>query len=81
MYERLYFDGGQKFPYDRAPNGSARQGDWAVKAARGVLNNLCDRRDIKRGFEGVDHDVRKEIVDTLAEIVRIAANEAKGCAE
>lgn len=76
MYEDIYFKAGQEHPYDANDNGRARKPkDWAVKAARGVLDNLCDRRDIKRGFEQVDHDVRKEIVDSLAEIIRIAARE------
>lgn len=72
--EEIYFKSGNKYPYDASDKGRARKPkDWAVKAARGVLDNLCDRRDIKRGFEQVDHDVRKEIVDSLAEIIRIAA--------
>ena len=73
MYEDIYYKSGQEYPYDSSPSGRSRKGDWAIKAARGVLSNLCDRRDIKRGFEGIDHAVRKEIVDSLAEIIRIAA--------
>lgn len=46
--------------------------DWAIAAARGIIHNLLDRRAIKRGFENVDEDVRIEIVETIAVIIRIA---------
>lgn len=49
--------------------------DWSVRAARGVIENLMDRRGIKNGFYGVDHDVRVEIVQTLAGIIRMAHKE------
>lgn len=75
MNARIYYDGGQQHPYDRDDEDNAPHGDWAVKAVRGVINNLRDRRDIKRGFERVDTEVRQEIVETLAAIVRIAASE------
>ncbi len=68
------YEHGKKFPYDGSGTGRSRKPkDWAVSAARGVLADLADRRDIKRGFENVDHDVRKEIVDALAAIIRHAA--------
>lgn len=74
---------GRDYPYD-APDTWRRQNldqppppakDWAHAAARGVIADLCDRRDIKRGFEGVDGATRKEIVRTLAAIIRLAQKE------
>lgn len=70
---------GDKFPYD-APDAWWRAygeeppppRNWAHRAARGVLADLTDRRDIKRGFENVDEDIRAEIVDTLAVIIQAA---------
>ena len=71
---------GLKYPYD-APSGWWRgEGsvppsprDWAHAAARGVIADLTDRHTIKRGFEGIDDDIRKEIVGSLAAIIRAAA--------
>jgi hypothetical protein len=34
---------------------------------------LTDRRGIKQGFAGIDHEVRVEIVESIANIVRAAA--------
>lgn len=76
---------GAEFPYD-APDawweaspvqpGPPPQ-DWAHAAARGVVADLTDRRDIKRGFEQIDEAIRAEIVETLAEIIRAAAEQGK----
>lgn len=46
--------------------------DWAHAAARGVVADLTDRRGIKREFGDLDEDVRKDIVESLAEIIREA---------
>lgn len=64
---------GVKYPYDADDSGATRQGDWADKVARGIIADLTDRRDIKHGFNRVDHDIRCEIVETLASIVREGA--------
>lgn len=69
---------GQEYAYDSPRRGKARGGDWAVQAARGIIADLSDRRDIKRGFECVDADVRKEIVTSLAAIIRFAHERARG---
>ena len=53
------------YPYDER-----EAADWAQLAAQAVIADLQDRRGIKRGFEGVDEDVRIEIVQTLAAIIR-----------
>lgn len=46
--------------------------DWAHYAARGVLADLTDRRGIKDGFNDLDEDVRIEIVQSLADVIRAA---------
>jgi hypothetical protein len=72
------YDGGSAFCIDECPNPPPAT-DWAHAAARGVLADLLDRRGIKWAFEDeeIDHDTRKEIVESLAEIIRLAAA-AKG---
>ena len=71
---------GAAFPYDApdkwwAGDASNPPGakDWAHTAARGVWADLNDRRTIKYSFENIDEDVRAEIVDTLAKIIKAAA--------
>lgn len=65
-------------PHKSIPLSDDRKGDWAMRAARGIISDLQDRRDIKRGFENVDEDVRVEIVNSLAEIIRTAYRQALG---
>ena len=68
---------GDSNPYD-APDdwdevSPVQPMDQATRAARGVINNLCDRRGIKHGFQEVeDEEIRLEIVQTLAAIIRAA---------
>lgn len=68
---------GNKFPYDGGEDfwndkGSVRPAkDAAHKTARGILADLCDRRGVKHELGEVDHDVREELVDTIAEIIRV----------
>ena len=73
------FDRAQVFPYDASDKwwkgggeGAPPAKDWAHAAARGILADLTDRRGIKRELEGVDEEVRIEIVDSIAEIIRYA---------
>lgn len=74
MSVEMYYNRGQEYPYDGGEKAKARKpADWAVKAARGVLSNLSDRRGIKQELEQVDDDVREELIDTIAEIIRHAA--------
>lgn len=78
MTARFSYEHGQEFPYDRPDEDyeHARPAeDWAHKAARGVLADLTDRRGVKNGFSRVDEDTRIEIVDQMAEIIRIAQQE------
>jgi len=50
--------------------------DWAHSAARGVIADLQDRCGIKHGLErgNLDEEIRTEIVEALAAIIREAAN-------
>lgn len=78
-HARINLDFGAKFPYD-APDkwddtilslvDLLPPKDWAHRAARGIISDLMDRRDIKFGFHGVDEETRREIVETMAEIIR-----------
>lgn len=56
---------GAKYPYDSVPPL-----DWAHVAAHGIVADLNDRSGIKNGFRGVDPDVRREIVESIAAIIR-----------
>lgn len=78
-YAKWNLEAGTQWPYD-APDGEGFvvEGDWAYRAARGVVANLCDRRGIKHGFEEIDPDIRREIIETLADIIRMAKEEDDG---
>ena len=64
---------GAEFPYD-APDAWWEMAepkplpatDWAHAAARGVLDDLQDRRGIKWSLKDIDEDVRAELVASLA---------------
>jgi hypothetical protein len=85
-YAQRRLELGTEWPYDAPDEWRAQDGDeappppldWAHAAARGVIADLTDRRDIKRGFENVDEEVRFEIVASLAEIMREALAKAEG---
>lgn len=71
---------GAEYPYD-APDAwwesyegtePPKSTDAAHLAAREVVADLKDRRGIKNGFNNVDEDIRVEIVNRLAEIIRQA---------
>lgn len=63
---------GNEFPYHGKPAV-----DWAERAALGILADLCDRLGIKWEFEQVDADIRPDIVEAVAAIVRAADAERK----
>lgn len=46
--------------------------DWAHAAARGVLADLHDRDTIKQALKESNEVLRKEIVESLTEIIRAA---------
>jgi hypothetical protein len=62
---------GAKYPYHGKPPV-----DWAEAAALGILRDLNDRRGIKHELAEVDDDVRGEIVETMAAIIRAARDAA-----
>ena len=72
---------GARFPFDApdiwwANGGSpAPAKDWAHAAARGVLADLTDRGGIKHTLDSIDEEIRVEIVDSLADIIRAASKE------
>jgi len=76
---------GQEFPYDATDEWLESTDDepfganapWNVRAARGVIADLQDRRTIKWGFDEVDEETRAEIVESLAAII-LAAQTEKG---
>lgn len=69
------YDAGADFWEDRTPTPPPAT-DWAHAAARGVLADLCDRRGVKWELDKVDHDVRAELVQSLADIIRQANADA-----
>jgi len=60
---------GINLPYDGGEVAEPPD-DWAHVAARGVMANLLDRKGIKSELSLIDQDVRAEIVQSLAEIIR-----------
>jgi len=81
MNAKSRLEHGSNFPFDAPDSWWSSEGrkvempgDWAVKAARGVIADLRDRRDIKQPLQIhlIDEDVRAEIIQTLAEIIRLA---------
>lgn len=72
---------GNRYPYDASDRWWRRSNsprpprakDWAHKAARGILADLRDRRGIKHALENIDEDIRKEIVEAIAAVIRESA--------
>ncbi|MCQ2992377.1 hypothetical protein NLO72_24570 [Pseudomonas tremae] len=62
---------GAEFPYDDSDTQSPAV-DWAHAAARGVLADLGDRRGVGQELEQVDDETRVELVQAVAEIIRLA---------
>jgi hypothetical protein len=72
---------GADFPFD-APEGWGEPDwekrdplppkDWAHAAARGVLADITDRRGVRQALDDVDHEIRAEIVESVAAIIRAA---------
>ena len=65
------YDGGEEFwtKIDVPPPPAV---DWAHRAARGVLADLTDRQGVKHELSAVDYDVREELTDSIAAIIREA---------
>lgn len=67
-------DHGLEFPYDNDSDidGAKPIADWAHAAARGILSDLTDRRGVKHELNNIDTDIRVELVESLADIIREA---------
>jgi hypothetical protein len=71
------FDG--HFPGDGEDLVKPEAGDWALKAARGIIRDFDDRgASFNEAFhpERVDEETRIEIVDVMAAIMREALRQA-----
>lgn len=89
-FAKISLELGARYPYD-APDDWWSNGqsatlpatDKAHEAARGILHDLQDRKGIKTAFLNIDEETRKEIIDSLAEIIRQAyqSNDIKNVAK
>jgi hypothetical protein len=75
----IHIEHGNKYPYDapdswwqKSDGNPPPPADKAHAAARGIISDLKDRRDIKHQFDNVDEEVRSELVETHAAIIRTA---------
>lgn len=69
---------GKSWPY-HTPDKGARKPNlngFSEIAAAGVLADLLDRRGIKWALEDVDHATRKEIFNSLKNIIEVAFAQA-----
>ncbi|MCP0918032.1 hypothetical protein MUB04_15950 [Acinetobacter indicus] len=64
---------GKDSPYDRNEDNEMPKPLTPERiAAYGVLNNLMDRSGIRSALEDIDLDIREEIVESLAGIIKEA---------
>lgn len=50
---------------------------WAHKAANEIWDDLSDRKGVGNELEEIDKEVKSEIIDTMAQIIRKAAEQPK----
>jgi hypothetical protein len=62
-------DLGQEYVYDAKYTGTV---DWAHKAVRGMMYDLCDRGGIKHELFEIDEYTRADMTADLADILREA---------
>jgi len=80
----FYLAHGAAFPFDGSASfwthGEKPEPakDWAHAAARGIIANLADRRGIKQELDthNIEAEMRVEIIEDLAAIIREAAKTA-----
>ncbi|AXH59617.1 hypothetical protein [Pseudomonas amygdali] len=67
-------DSGRDYPFEQSDDVGTPvpATDWAHAAARGILSNLTGRGGIGNELEQLDEELRKEVVDEAAEIIRLA---------
>lgn len=65
---------GNKYPYDAIGESDVAMNpnDPAFRAARGVLADLGDRRGLSGELDDIDYELRGQIVESLAAIIREA---------
>lgn len=66
---------GVEYPYHSPEKGrkpKINEDDFASKAAAGILDDLLDRRGIKYELGGCEHDIKKEIFNSLRNIIEVA---------
>lgn len=68
---------GDNFPYELTPGDNLTPPDWAHRAARGVIANMLDRSGIKQELRAIDMDTRKELIASIASVIRQAHIESK----
>lgn len=84
MNAQKFIKYGNQFPFDAPHSWWMGDGespppplDWAHAAARGIIAELEDRRSVGQELESLMEteydDIRKEIVEAIAEIIREAA--------
>ena len=49
--------------------------DWADKAAAEIWAALSDLKGIRQEMDLIDRDIQSEIIETMAEIIRLACTE------
>lgn len=60
-------------PYDHEGKAeTAPAADWAHAAARGIMNDLCGRKGVGNELEECEYELRKDIVERVADIIRAA---------
>ena len=59
----------------RRPYDGQSDGDWSMRAARAVIEDLGDRAGIGTRLSQVDENVRRRIVEDLAEIIKFAKDQ------
>lgn len=65
-------DLGRKYPYH-----GKQPTDWAEAAALAICASLCDRRGIKQEMRDTDQDVKEEIIESFAAIIRVALGKSE----
>lgn len=77
MDAKKYLKDADKYPYELMPGDNPIPPDYAHRAARGCLSDLCDRKAIGNVLDDIDLDTRKDIIASLAAIIREAQKDAK----
>lgn len=74
---------GNRYPFDASDEWWEGDGDKPPKpaskyhaVARAVIADLQDRRGIKHELDNIDEETRVEIIDTLANIIRVRVEDA-----